>query len=59
MVSSSKCEIKETASQEAIPPPSPALSSLGEDAETMTASHREVDDDALSVLSKESRPDQY
>ncbi|KAI2778934.1 hypothetical protein F4815DRAFT_475414 [Daldinia loculata] len=57
MASSLECEVKQTVDPEGMPPLSPTLSSLSEDAETMTGVRREIDEDALSILSKESCPD--
>lgn len=57
MASSLECEVKQTVDPEGMPPLSPTLSSLSEDAETMTGVRREIDEDALSMLSKESCPD--
>ncbi|KAI1655044.1 hypothetical protein F4813DRAFT_187620 [Daldinia decipiens] len=57
MASSLECEVKQTVDPEGMPPLSPTLSSLSEDAETVTGARREVNEDALSILSKESCPD--
>ncbi|KAI0851066.1 hypothetical protein F5Y00DRAFT_25850 [Daldinia vernicosa] len=57
MASPLEYEVKQTVDPEEMPPLSPTLSSLSEDAETMTGTRREIDEDALSILSKESCPD--
>ncbi|KAK6950247.1 hypothetical protein Daesc_008573 [Daldinia eschscholtzii] len=57
MATSPEYEGKQTVDQEGMAPLSPVPSSLSEDAKTMMGARREIDEDALSILSKESCPD--
>ncbi|KAI1799531.1 hypothetical protein F4811DRAFT_557698 [Daldinia bambusicola] len=57
MATSPEYEGKQTVDQKGMPPLSPVPSSLSEDTKIMPGARREIDEDAMSILSKEPCPD--